>query len=552
MKGKELIIKEIAFCNSSTSIAGSWHVGNRANNPACRYSKRTDSKNYVTFNHAAIAMENLNSGKSRCALYNMDDGSQIVYLVYESKTYGTLRAYITPEDPMRITMDHELKDDSYMKAFTAQAVSAYYLVSDPDTSPYKGCIVGIKDLQAEAKRIQDNRLGGPDDMARISDIFFYGIVKPADQKCTVEYSKTFSEQFAQLSRNATVKKCSLSKELKDLPSARKARKNTSSKSNPLMECSLDEFAKNVIEGEYTIPYTWSEDQRRLIPDRNQIWSTYVCSEQFRRVIIRVYMSLVSKVMMLRKGSSIEEIMNAKATVENILLVGPPDSGKTYAVTAMCAALGIPVGLHTCQSNMEESSIEGEPKVVNGSVVTLPSKVIELFSVGGCINLEEINLSDPGVVQGVLGQGLEYPYVLKYNGYYEMKRHPLTIMVATMNPDMEGTRPLNEALASRFSHVLFVQKPEKEEMINRLVSDGFRKSDCTKVYGIYEKITKLLERVEPSLLPRISGRACRECLTSVRYGYSWADAVEETLIGQIYAASPEVGYDVHDALRPFLT
>ena len=45
--------------------------------------------------------------------------------------------------------------------------------------------------------------------------------------------------------------------------------------------------------------------------------------------------------------------------EYVSLVGPPGCGKTYGVAAMCAALGLPLGVYVCQSNMEESHVEGD-------------------------------------------------------------------------------------------------------------------------------------------------------------------------------------------------
>ena len=90
------------------------------------------------------------------------------------------------------------------------------------------------------------------------------------------------------------------------------------------------------------------------------------------------------------------------------------------------------------------------------------------------------------------------------------------------------------------------------MVERLMSDGFDRLSCEKVYGIYLKITNYLERYDKSLLPRISGRACRECLTSMKYGYGFADAVEESFLGQIYAASPDMYDDVKQAIGMVLS
>ena len=133
----------------------------------------------------------------------------------------------------------------------------------------------------------------------------------------------------------------------------------------------------------------------------------------------------------------------------------------------------------------------------------------------------------------------------------MRRHPLTVFVGTMNPEAEGTRSLNEALASRFSHTVIVEPAPRAEMANILSSGGFKKRDCMKVIRIYEKILKYLEKYDPELTARISMRACRECLVNLRCGFDWAQAVEQSFIGQIYAASPAVAGDIRTTLKPLL-
>ena len=327
------------------------------------------------------------------------------------------------------------------------------------------------------------------------------------------------------------------------------KKNKSS--NELLSCTLDEFSRKVKDGRLLIGYSWNEAQKQMIPDIDSIWDSYECSESERRMIVRVFMSLQEKLAMIRKSITFDEIMDSSATVENLLLMGPPGCGKTYGVAAMCAALGLPLGVHVCQSNMEESHVEGDAKIINGAIQTVPSKVGELYAIGGCIDLEEINLAEPGILQGVIGQALEYPYIFKYNGYYEMRRHPLTVFVGTMNPEAEGTRALNEALASRFSHTVIVEPAPRAEMANILSSGGFKKRDCMKVIRIYEKILKYLEKYDPELTARISMRACRECLVNLRCGFDWAQAVEQSFIGQIYAASPAVAGDIRTTLKPLL-
>ena len=91
MKGKNTYqFKKILFQSSRIDIAGGWHVGNKADNPACRYPKRGTDRDLI-YNHSAITLENLMSGKLKAALLNMEDGTQILYFQYQSSSNGQIR-----------------------------------------------------------------------------------------------------------------------------------------------------------------------------------------------------------------------------------------------------------------------------------------------------------------------------------------------------------------------------------------------------------------------------------------------------------------------------
>jgi len=97
MKGKTTYqFKKILFQSSRIDIAGGWHVGNKADNPACRYPKRGTDRDLI-YNHSAITLENLMSGKLKAALLNMEDGTQILFFQYQSSTNGQIQAVVMPE-----------------------------------------------------------------------------------------------------------------------------------------------------------------------------------------------------------------------------------------------------------------------------------------------------------------------------------------------------------------------------------------------------------------------------------------------------------------------
>ncbi len=141
MKGKATYkFKKILFQSSRIDIAGGWHVGNKADNPACRYPKRGTDRDLI-YNHSAITLENLMSGKLKAALLDMEDGTRILYLQYQSSSNGKIQAVVMPEEPMRIEVDRDV-DDGYAAYLAVQFSSAYYFLVSADTSPYlkPGCL----------------------------------------------------------------------------------------------------------------------------------------------------------------------------------------------------------------------------------------------------------------------------------------------------------------------------------------------------------------------------------------------------------------------------
>ena len=51
---------------------------------------------------------------------------------------------------------------------------------------------------------------------------------------------------------------------------------------------------------------------------------------------------------------------------------------------------------------------------------------------------------------ILNQAMEYPYIIKRTGYERIVRHPLTVIIGTMNLETEGTTSLNSACSQRFT------------------------------------------------------------------------------------------------------
>ena len=327
--------------------------------------------------------------------------------------------------------------------------------------------------------------------------------------------------------------------------------------------SLDKFYEQCKRGKYVINYPWNDIQKQYIVPLDFL-DTYVPTECFRKTLLSVYYQLMG--VMARMGSY-EKTLKKKQKADpeysepypygkvignpiNVKIMGKPGTGKTVMIEAVLASLGYPKGIINCKGRMEEDDIEGLNKFIQGTVVSIPTKCGELHSVGGAIVLEEVNLPDPDILQGALGQALVYPYILKVNGYQEYRRHPMTIYFATMNIGTQGSKPLNEALSSRFPEGHILEDISREEFISVLAANGNKKRDCNTVYNIYRDVLNYLGKYAEDIQLSITMRHCINCLEQIKVGFPIAEAVNNTFISQVYSIDPEVAKDLQGTLPCF--
>lgn len=304
-------------------------------------------------------------------------------------------------------------------------------------------------------------------------------------------------------------------------------------------------------GEFTIPYEWSEDQQKRIPSKD-ILDNFVPNEVFR--------SLVKKCT-YRANKVIDRMNLGKEGVDaigndyiNCRIVGKPGTGKTMALQALAATLGVPYYPVPITKNTEEDFAQGMTKVVEGNFQFVQTDFLEAYKNGGIVVLEEGNLADPAVMMGVLGQAIEAPFVLAEDGYKTVRRHPLFMCFLTMNVNTFGSKDLNEALASRFRQTFMLDDPTKEEFVNILMKHNSNAKLCNWIYDSYQKILNYL--VSPSvnmeeLCLNVTVRGCIGALECIEEDATPKQALKETLVGAIGAKELELARqlerDVIDSL-----
>lgn len=226
---------------------------------------------------------------------------------------------------------------------------------------------------------------------------------------------------------------------------------------------------------------------------------------------------------------------------NIRLTGNPGSGKTVLGYALSSALGLPIYTVPVQKHTEEDTFEGKNKLVDNKFTFVTTDFLNAYKNGGIVVLEEINLADPALIMGALGQAIEPPFIVNENGYNKVTRHPLCIIIATQNVGTIGSKGVNQALVSRFPHTYVINDPTKTEFVDRLMLRYPDKSVCEWVYNSYTTVKNWLcapEQSAEDIALALTFRACAGILDDIEEGIPKSEAIMK-LYAIIYGESPEI-------------
>jgi hypothetical protein len=137
---------------------------------------------------------------------------------------------------------------------------------------------------------------------------------------------------------------------------------------------------------------------------------------------------------------------------NVLIEGHAGSGKTMSVQAYASARGLRYFNVACHIGLEVSQLVGRwIPTADGHFRWQDGAVTELVRNGGVLLFNEVNFMPERLstfIFSLLDGRREIQ--LMENGGEVIKAHPDLVVLADMNPDYRGTRPLNQAFADRFA------------------------------------------------------------------------------------------------------
>jgi DNA polymerase III delta prime subunit len=300
------------------------------------------------------------------------------------------------------------------------------------------------------------------------------------------------------------------------------------------------FLTDCANGKYIIAYEWPEDMKKFIISPSFL-KTFESTKEFEEIVKKIYFHAGKILERMDMGLTGAEAIGKDAL--NIMLLGKPGTGKTTLAYALSAALGMPVCTTAWNKHSDEDEVEGKTKIIDGKPSFVETNSLIFHQYGGIDVNEEINLADPSVTMGSLGQKLEYPYIVKKNGYETVVRHPLNVVIATMNVGTNGSNQLNQALANRFKTPYILDDPTRETFINILMkSSGKDRDVCEWVYNAYEATTEYLKDPdvnEDEICQNLSIRTCLGAIENMEEGQEPTRALINSIVGAVAVVDVEV-------------
>lgn len=297
-------------------------------------------------------------------------------------------------------------------------------------------------------------------------------------------------------------------------------------------------------GTHRIRYVWPAELRSKIPSLEML-EGFVPTAQFFKIMHHLEVNIKKALEAEDEGrTSAKDIADC---VVNEILYGPPGTGKSMMVHAAGAILGMPVLVTSVTEDTEGDRFTGMTKLVNGSFACIEPDFMKGWENGGILLIEEINLSRPNLATGELNQATEFPYILFRDEHELVHRHPLAVIIGTMNPHVAGSAKLNASLSQRFTTKERVVAASEEDEKRMLGEKGYPMQHVNCVYDVYHRIVDFLNS-RPSTkkyTEELSIRHCKEALRHMAEGETARGAVMRTMYSALDIVDASIAEQVYD-------
>lgn len=228
----------------------------------------------------------------------------------------------------------------------------------------------------------------------------------------------------------------------------------------------------------------------------------------------------------------EAAIAALLSGRNLLLSGPKATGKNILCENLAALFERPVWDVSFHVGMDAASMIGADSFDGSRVVFKPGPVYLAGKFGGFAVLDEINMAKNEAL-AVLHSVLDHRRVIDVPGYERLQLDPATRFIATMNYGYEGTRELNEALASRF---LVIAMPIiSEENLCRVLEGRFptiRKNWRDQFVKLFYELNDKAEHAEISERA-VDLRGLQDAIGLMQLGISIRTALDMGIVNKCF-------------------
>lgn len=228
----------------------------------------------------------------------------------------------------------------------------------------------------------------------------------------------------------------------------------------------------------------------------------------------------------------EAAIAALLSGRNLLLSGPKATGKNILCENLAVLFERPVWDVSFHVGMDAASMIGADSFDGSRVVFKPGPVYLAGKYGGFAVLDEINMAKNEAL-AVLHSVLDHRRVIDVPGYERLQLNPATRFIATMNYGYEGTRELNEALASRF---LVIAMPIiSEENLCRVLEGRFptiRKNWRDQFVKLFYELNDKAEHAEISERA-VDLRGLQDAIGLMQLGISIRTALDMGIVNKCF-------------------